>query len=190
MPINKWMEKEGIVCVYNGLLLCFAMLSPQPCPTICDLKGCSPPGSSVHGILPARTLEWDWLGWIAIPSSRGSSRPRDWTHISCLLHWQAGSLPLALPGKPTVGYYSVLKNNEILPFATWIDLENIMLNEISEREKNKCCDITYIWNLKIIQMNVHAKQKQIHWYWKQINDYLMGEGSGGAVGLRDINYSV
>ena len=42
----------------------------------------SPPGSSVHGILQARTLEW-----VAMPSSRGSSRPRDWTcvsHISCI----------------------------------------------------------------------------------------------------------
>ena len=36
----------------------------------------SPPGSSVHGILQARTLEW-----VAMPSSRGSSRPRDQTHI-------------------------------------------------------------------------------------------------------------
>jgi len=36
------------------------------------------PGS-VHGILQVRTLEW-----IAIPFSRGSSRPRDWTHISCI----------------------------------------------------------------------------------------------------------
>ena len=38
----------------------------------------SPPGSSVHGILQARTLEWG-----AMPSSRGSSRPRDQTRISC-----------------------------------------------------------------------------------------------------------
>ena len=38
---------------------------------------CSPPGSSVHGILQARTLEWG-----AIPFSRGSSRPRDWIWIS------------------------------------------------------------------------------------------------------------
>ena len=37
-----------------------------------DPMDCSPPGSSVHGILQARTLEW-----IAIPFSRGSSRPRD-----------------------------------------------------------------------------------------------------------------
>ena len=40
---------------------------------------CSPPGSSVHGILQARILEW-----IAIPFSRGSSQPRDWTQVSCI----------------------------------------------------------------------------------------------------------
>ena len=39
---------------------------------------CSPPGSSVHGILQARILEW-----VAMPSSRGSSWPRDWTQVSC-----------------------------------------------------------------------------------------------------------
>ena len=38
----------------------------------------SPPGSSVHGILQARILEW-----VAMPSSRGSSSPKDWTHDSC-----------------------------------------------------------------------------------------------------------
>ena len=40
---------------------------------------CSPPGSSVFGIFQARILEW-----VAIPCSRGSSLPRDWTHISCI----------------------------------------------------------------------------------------------------------
>ena len=39
----------------------------------------APPGSSVHGILQARILEW-----VAIPSSRGSSQPRDWTCIFCI----------------------------------------------------------------------------------------------------------
>ena len=38
---------------------------------------CSPPGSSIYGILQARILEW-----VAIPFSRGSSRPRDWTQVS------------------------------------------------------------------------------------------------------------
>ena len=58
---------------------------------------CSPPGSSVHGILQARIPER-----VAISSSRGSSRRKDWTRVSCLrlLHWQADSLPLEPPGKP------------------------------------------------------------------------------------------
>ena len=52
--------------------------SLQSCPTLCDPTDCSPPGSSVHGILQARILEW-----VAMPSSRGSSRPRDRTPVSC-----------------------------------------------------------------------------------------------------------
>ena len=40
---------------------------------------CSPPGSTIHGILQGRILEW-----VAMPSSRGSSRPRDWTLVSCI----------------------------------------------------------------------------------------------------------
>ena len=54
-------------------------LVPQSCPTLCDPMDCSPPGSSVHGLLQARILEW-----IAIPFSRGSSRPRDGTQVSCI----------------------------------------------------------------------------------------------------------
>ena len=49
----------------------------QLCPTLCDPMDCSLPGSSVHGILQARILEW-----FAISSSRGSSRPRDQTQVS------------------------------------------------------------------------------------------------------------
>ena len=46
----------------------------QSCPTLCDPMDCNLPGSSVHGILQARILEW-----VAISFSRGSSWPRDWT---------------------------------------------------------------------------------------------------------------
>ena len=65
----------------------------QSCPTLCDPMDCCPPGFSVHGIPQARILEW-----VAMSSSRGviliqGSNP-------CLLHWQAGSLPLAALGKP------------------------------------------------------------------------------------------
>ena len=49
----------------------------QSCPTLGDPMDCSLPGSSVHGILQAKILEWT-----AMPSSRGSSRPRDGTQVS------------------------------------------------------------------------------------------------------------
>jgi len=62
----------------------------QSCLTLCYPMDCSPPGSTVHRILQARIVEW-----IAIPFSRGSSRPRDWTQVSyrscivrlVLYHW-------------------------------------------------------------------------------------------------------
>ena len=53
------------------------MLVTQSCPTLCNPVDCSPPGSSVHGILQARILQW-----VAISFSRGSSQPRDQTQIS------------------------------------------------------------------------------------------------------------
>ena len=50
----------------------------QSCPTLCNpMDYCSPPGSSIHGILQARILEW-----VAIAFSRGSSWPRDRTQVS------------------------------------------------------------------------------------------------------------
>ena len=67
-------------------------LVTQLCPTLCDAMDCSPLSM---GILQARILEW-----VAMPSSRGSSWPRDRTHISYVHpHWQVSSLPIAPPGK-------------------------------------------------------------------------------------------
>ena len=74
---------------------CVCAKSLRSCPTLCNTLDCSPSGYSVHGTLQARILEW-----IAISYSRGSSQPRDQTHISCLLHWQKSSLPLVPLGKP------------------------------------------------------------------------------------------
>ena len=56
-----------------------ARVCAQSRPPFCDPTDCSPPGSSVHGILQTRTLEW-----AAVSSSRGSSRLRDGTQVSCL----------------------------------------------------------------------------------------------------------
>ena len=77
--------------------MCVCAKLLQLCLTLCDPMEYSPPGSSVHGILQARILES-----IAMPFSRGSSQPGGRTRISCLLRWQAGSLPLAPPGKMTM----------------------------------------------------------------------------------------
>ena len=51
----------------------------QSCPPLFDTMDCSPPGSSVHGILQARILQR-----VAMPSSRESSQPRDPTRVSCI----------------------------------------------------------------------------------------------------------
>ena len=53
------------------------VLVTQLCPTLRDPMHCSLPGSSVLGILQARILEW-----VAMPSTRGSSQPRDRTQVS------------------------------------------------------------------------------------------------------------
>ena len=58
---------------------CMRAKSLQSCLTLCEPVDCTPPGSSVRGILQARILEW-----VAISSSRGSSRPRDRTRVTCV----------------------------------------------------------------------------------------------------------
>ena len=74
-----------------GFLSCMRAKLPQSCLTLCNPMDCSPPGSSVHGILQARIVEW-----VAVSSSRGSFWPWDRTYVSCvsctgrwvLCHWR------------------------------------------------------------------------------------------------------
>ena len=67
-----------ILIMYSYSLIVFNILEKvkvlvtQLCPTLCNPMDCSQLGSSVHGILQARILEW-----VAISFSRGSSQPRD-----------------------------------------------------------------------------------------------------------------
>ena len=68
------MAHEKTLNIINHAGLC---LVARSCSTICDPMDCNPPGSSVHGILQARTLEW-----VAIPFSGGSSQSRDQTQVS------------------------------------------------------------------------------------------------------------
>ena len=89
---------------------CVHAKSLQSCPTLC--MDCSPPGSSVPGILQAGILKW-----VAISSSRGSSWFRVLTHVSylsCIGRWVL--LPLVPPRKPgwiCCGYIIWLKRQEV-----------------------------------------------------------------------------
>ena len=72
----------------------------QLCPTLCDSMDCSPPGSSVYGILQARIWEW-----VAMPSSRESSWPRDRTHVFMSPALVGGFPTTEEPGKSYVGSF-------------------------------------------------------------------------------------
>ena len=71
---------------------------------------CSTPGSYVHGNLQAKILEW-----VAIPSFRGSSQPRNWTSVSYVPSRQAGSLLLEPPAKPILLGISIYQDFQFSP---------------------------------------------------------------------------
>ena len=103
MLVSGVQQSDSYVCVYINIIcvcvcvcvcVCAHAKLLQSCLTLCDPIDSSLPGCSVQGILQARILEW-----AAISFFTGSSRPRDQTRVSCLLHWQIGSLPLVPPVK-------------------------------------------------------------------------------------------
>ena len=75
--ISRWILYHWATREAHLLLQLALCLAAQLCPALCDPMDCSPPGSSVHGILQARILEW-----VTTLSSRGSFQPRDWTQVS------------------------------------------------------------------------------------------------------------
>ena len=113
--VSAWGEKENTV-PFPGTLrnqsLSFNWIANCPSPRVrlsltvpimgaCVLSPfsqvllCSLPGSSVHGILQARTLQW-----VAMPCSRGASRPKDSTRFSRDSHIAGGFFITEPPGKP------------------------------------------------------------------------------------------
>ena len=87
--------------------------------TLCNPKDCNPPASSVHGILQARRREW-----VAMPSSRGSSRARDRTRISLGLlqalcherHLGSPDRPCNKPGKLHLSLQGSLSRSSGIPW--------------------------------------------------------------------------
>ena len=69
----------------------------QSCPTLCDLLDCAVGLTACQFPPSMRNLQARIQEWVAMPSSRGSSQPRDRTQVS---HIEADSLPSEPPGKP------------------------------------------------------------------------------------------
>ena len=93
-PFNQALMRERALSRSESYpTLCVRACSvAQPCLTLCNPMDCSPPGSSVHGILQTRIQEW-----VVISFSKGSFRPRDQTHVSCIA---GGFFPAEPLGKP------------------------------------------------------------------------------------------
>ena len=87
---------EGKPAYFYHVCMC-----AQSCLTLCDPMDCSPPGSSVHGILQARILEWVAISFLQGSFPTQGSNPG-------LLHWQVDSLPLSHLGSPYL-YHNFLK---------------------------------------------------------------------------------
>ena len=93
---------------WPGDLVTRWVLVAQLCLTLCDPMDCSLPGSSVHGILQARILEW-----VAIPFSKGRSQRMDRTQVSCIADgfFTTGAAREARPGEVCIKISSPLRPN-------------------------------------------------------------------------------
>ena len=103
--------------------LCVWCTHTQSCLTLCNPMDCSPPGSSVHGTVQARKLEW-----VAIPFSRGSSRPR---------------------GRTCVSWVSCIDRLILYHWATWEALWCLLVYEISLPELTNLFPLCCLWLLVI-----------------------------------------
>ena len=96
------------MCIYMYICVCMCVCiyiyiyihakSLQSCWALCDPMDCSPPGSSVHGDSPGKNTG---VGCHALLQGIFPTQGLN-LHLSCLLHWQAGSLPLVPPGNYNV----------------------------------------------------------------------------------------
>ena len=74
-------------------------------------------------------------------------------------------------------YYSAIKKNEIMPFAvTWVDLESVIPNEVSQTEKEKYSMTSFIWRIwkEMIQMNLQTRKSLTDLE----NEHMVARGKG------------
>ena len=116
------------------------------CLTSCDPMDCSPPGSSMHGLLLARILEW-----VAISSFRRSFQPRDGMHISCV-SYIASKYNLVLP------LYLSSWGGEKLAIWRYITMYHIHLYAALRKEGDFSLQV---WNpFQYFRITSHTQSKQ------------------------------
>ena len=161
---STWVGCHCLLCAAAA-----AAKSLQSCPTLCDPIDRSPPGSPVPGILQARTLEW-----VAISFS----------------HAWKWKVKVKLLSRIRLLVYSAIKKNEImLCAATWMDLEIIILGEVSQT------------NIKWNCLYVESEKKWYKWTYLQNrkrptdieNKFIVTKGESGqglirSLGLTYIHY--
>ena len=139
--------------------MCCATLL-QSCLTFFDSMDCSPSGSSVQVILQTRILEW-----LVMPSSRGSSQPRDWTQVSCIVGKLFASLSTIACKSP--------QSVEIFRQEYWSGLPYPPLEDLPDTGINPhlmcllhCRWILYplsYWKVPIISLYLHFIWKSQTW---------------------------
>ena len=140
-----WMR--GILSSHYGVHV------TQLCPILCDPIDCNAPGSSVHGILQARILEW-----VAIPFSRRSSRPRDQTQV---FHTAGNSLPSEPPGK------SLSSHNAVTCFKSKQSHKTSDHHAVQHRSRGFIA-LTYCLT-EILLTKQNSKELKNHWFFRYPN---------------------
>ena len=126
--LKHWNGINKLLCVCGGVCM-----RAQSCLTLCDPMDSSLPDSSVYGIFQARIPEW-----VAISFSRGSSHPRDWTHVSGETPALAGGFfTNEPPGKPQNNLLITVIWTKQLGFQQYFNLPRIISLESLECSHNK-----------------------------------------------------
>ena len=105
-----------VVSTFPNYISMHMCLVAKSCPTFCDPMDCSPQSFFVHEVFQARILEW-----VTMPSSRGSSWPRDQTHISWISCIAGQFFAIEPPGKPKLDPY-------LMPYSKANSTLNKLLN--------------------------------------------------------------
>ena len=116
--LSQMEMSSSLLQCQNSMFMC---LCAQLYPTLCKPMDYNPPGSSVFGIFEARILEW-----VAISFSRGSSWPRDQTHVSCVSsiasgHFTQWAIRENLVPRATLAILVQCSQQEVTgrPFCVW-----------------------------------------------------------------------